>query len=599
MKSIHSKKDIVFNEETEKQSKIIMDPVAWGEKYLRDPDAPGKSLKLRWYQKQIIGTQPEAVDYDENTGKFVFERNKKVYRMARRMGKTVALAVEALWRAFTHSDQKILIITPYKSQVMVIFEKLEKLIGSGIVDGSLKTKRYKSFKLVFTNGSQIQGYTANVAAGARAAESIRGEGANVLIIDEVDYIPDHAIDAIMAIFSERTDAEIIVSSTPSGKRGFYYNICTQAKKLEWEHFHFQYKDSPVYNVKKDKELKDTMTTEGYCHEIMSNFGEEVATVFRHEDIDASLTNYFYKDTDVIVQGKIKKYKGTLNQYNSNNTYIMGVDWNMIFGVAVIILEYIKDEDKYRIWYEHRINKKEMSQTTAVKWIIDFHNTYKMNWIYVDKGYGEVQIELLYAYGKRNPITQLHKIVKPVDFAGNVEIFNNITKKEEKKRLKYFAVNEIHTLLANGLLILPFISDDKDKLVGQLREYRVKSSTKTGEPLFVDENDHFIAALMCSCYGFFKQSDDSSFKKHITNKVIFIKSRNNKFEISRVSNPDEKHKESIFKRLNIKKRGGLIKTSGANIRSANTQRKIIIPRGNSFKRASRNNNVLGARRRNGR
>ena len=539
--------------ETSQELQILTDPILWCEKYLCDPNDPSRSLKLRWYQKKMICAQPKVVDYNEDNKMFVFKENKKVYRLGRRMGKTVVLAAEILWRAFTHGDQKIMVVAPYKTQVNFIFNAMEKLIGNGIVDSALTLRRFKSFHLQFTNGSEIRGFTANVAAGPRAAESIRGAGANMLVIDEVDYIPDKAIDTILAIFTERTDSYLLVSSTPSGRRGFFYNICTFSKSLGWKHFHYKYPESPVYDPDIDAEMKRTLGPEEYKREMLAEFGEEVATVFSHEDINAALEEYYFKDTKI----NDKLVPGTLSQYNYKNTYIMGVDWNLVFGVAVVVLEFIKDEGRYRIWYTKRIGRTtdsnddiKYSQLKAVEWIREFHSKYKMDWIYVDRGYGEVQIELLHAYGLSHPTTNLHKIVKPVDFAGNIEVFDPVTGEKSRKKMKYFAVNQIHTMLSSNMLILPDFKDEKFEIVGQLREFRVKTSQKTGEPIFVGENDHFVSALMCAVIGFFDQSNDPRFKKHITKTYTSVKV----FKYDKVSRqPVEESKlDRFFDKLGVKK-----------------------------------------------
>jgi len=67
-----------FSKEELDLLKVYMDPVAWAEKYLRDPMNPNRPFKLRWYQKKILNSR----------------KRKKVIRAGRRIGKSVTLITE-------------------------------------------------------------------------------------------------------------------------------------------------------------------------------------------------------------------------------------------------------------------------------------------------------------------------------------------------------------------------------------------------------------------------------------------------------------------------------------------------------------------------
>lgn len=45
-------------------------------------------------------------------------------------------------------------------------------------------------------------------------------------MDEVDYMSDADFDTVTTIAAERNDIGIFMSSTPTGKRGKFYEACT-------------------------------------------------------------------------------------------------------------------------------------------------------------------------------------------------------------------------------------------------------------------------------------------------------------------------------------------------------------------------------------
>ena len=56
---------------------------------------------------------------------------------------------------------------------------------------------------------------------------------------------------------------------------------------------------------------------------------------------------------------------------------------------------------------------------AVNMIIQVNDLYKPSWIYVDRGYGDYQLERLHIYGDENPSSGLKNKVK----VGNLKIIS--------------------------------------------------------------------------------------------------------------------------------------------------------------------------------
>jgi replicative DNA helicase len=150
-----------------------------------------------------------------------------------------------------------------------------------------------------------------------------------------------------------------------------------------------------------------------------------------------------------------------------------------------------------------IPRTNFTLTVAVDTIINMDKIHEFDWIYVDKGYGEMQIEQLHLYGKNHPESGFHKKVIGVSFSEKVSVRDPYTKKKDEKDVKPFMVNNSVNLFEKGMLAL----DPKDnQLKEQLEGYRVKSISPTGRPTYSDENEHYVDALNLCMLGFALQYD---------------------------------------------------------------------------------------------
>jgi len=77
-------------------------------------------------------------------------------------GKTVVLAIEAVFRAFTHSHRQVLIVTAYEGQLDEIFNAIDHIcFDSTKIRDSISRVTQKPHKVWFKNGSVISGNVGN------------------------------------------------------------------------------------------------------------------------------------------------------------------------------------------------------------------------------------------------------------------------------------------------------------------------------------------------------------------------------------------------------------------------------------------------------
>jgi len=481
----------------EMEREIRSDPVKWAYWKLKDPK--GNAWKARWYQRMMI--------------KGILSGDRRIAaRMGRRVGKTETMVVFCLWYAFHHKNSRLLVATPYEHQVRLIFMRLQELVRDCEELAASVTITKNPFIASFGNGSKIMGFTAGANAGSQAGASVRGQRADWLFLDEVDYMSRDGIDAVTAIAMEDPKRiGIWVSSTPTGKRDFFYDICTNPD-TGYKAYHFPSKVNPDFDERMEGELRATMTAQGYIHEVEAEFGEETVGVFNKDAVERAKSQFYYSYRELNLYEREQYQKQGLNlddivyygPYTINNPApralrIIGVDWDK-YGAAtqIIVTEFDEVHKKFRVALRSEIPRGDFTFDNAVKRIIELNDIYDPAFIYVDAGSGEYQIEALRLHGRENPYTRLDKKVKRIQFSQTIEIRDPATREIDKKDAKNFMVNQTAILLERDRIILSAFDDMVWK---QMMDYQVIRISQNGKPIYTSENEHALDAFMLTILGF--------------------------------------------------------------------------------------------------
>ena len=472
-----------------KLAKIMRDPVAWAQAFLRTFDPKTGKVgpwKARWYQVEMMTDKSK----------------KRVYRCGRRTGKTETMVVESLFNVCTKRNFRVLIVTPYETQVRLAFMRLNELIQESPVVKSMVVSNTKNpYMIKMSNDSAILGFTTGASSGGGAA-SVRGQRADLIVMDEVDYMSEADFDSVMIIAGERPEIRTVMSSTPTGKRSKFYQACTDPAMGFNEHFHPS-THNPNWCDEMEAEFRATLSDQGYVHEVEAEFGVQNTGVFNKDRVDFAkeIYNYSYQPLDYYQESALKS--GNLAPpdmllYNKNhhapfNRFrTIGVDWDKYAETSsIVVLEFNERLKKFMILKALSVPRSEYSYDLAVKTIIEYNEIYKPAMIYCDRGSGEYQIEQLCIYGKEHPETRLHEKVKGWQFSQNIEVQNPVTGEMTKEPLKPFMVTQLQIAFERDQLV---ISKYDEKLYKQLIDYEVVKIAQNGKPVFTDVNEHFIDAL---------------------------------------------------------------------------------------------------------
>lgn len=292
--------------------------------------------------------------------------------------------------------------------------------------------------------------------------------------------------------------------------------------------------NPGFKKSTEDDFRAEYDEMAYRHEVEADWGESAEGVYPRRYVDAAFLSgkeVAEPDDDIFRVKELSDWDWNKNPVwlSTQSKFVMGVDWDKFgAGPNICVLEIVPadHEDKRfagraRIAFREEIKRSEFVLIEAVERIKFLNGIFKPEWIYVDRGYGEVQVELLHQAGIENPGTGLRHKVKGIAFGGSVEMRDPATKQLVKKEAKPFMVENLRWMLEREMLALP--SSD-DVLWEQLAHYIVMSVSVYGLPRFQMADpkmpDHAHDALLLACLAY-KQNYDELMKKKISRMAIAV------------------------------------------------------------------------------
>lgn len=416
-------------------------------------------------------------------------------------GKTECIVVSMLYHMFTKpgipdtEGFEIVVITPYQSQIDLIFNRMLQLIRSSPVTNNSLRRNVKApiYQIQLHNESVAKGFTAGTKSGGNA-DAVRGQHAHMLVFDEADYLSAGDMDSALSIITNYPSASMWMSSTPSGKREKFYQTCFSPLFKE---FYYSSQVNPMWNSQLEALFKEQLTEIGYKHEVLGEFGEQEEGVFQNVYVQAAKMNYKYGD----------------HQYFNTWTYSIGVDWNDTKnGTTIAVVGFNPAINKFIIVDRQIVSRDGWTQMLACEKIAELNRLWRPAFIYLDAGFGGTQWEVLRKYGfdsavdprkgPNHPDARLKDILKKYDFGSKIEVHDLFTHQPIQKDAKPFLIeNTVRRFEAQDIKM----PDNDEMLERQLLGYIIDRITPTGRPVYKagDETagDHLLDALMLAMVGF--------------------------------------------------------------------------------------------------
>ena len=268
------------------------------------------------------------------------KKNRFVCLLAsRQVGKTTMMTIYCMWIACFQEDQRILIVANKEQTAINIFrrvrlayEMLPNWLKPGVVE-------YGKTSMQLANGSSIGISTTTSDAG-------RGDSCNVLILDELAFIPTNLIEdfwkAVFPIISSSKKSKIFIASTPNGTENLFYNLYTNAVKGEtnWKAERIDWWEVPGRDEAwKEDTQKALGSKEAFQQEFENVFLESGETA-----IDEILFEKLKKECTepewVFEEGNYQMWE----EPNPNNLYAIGVDVSEGVNEAATVVQILDITD---------------------------------------------------------------------------------------------------------------------------------------------------------------------------------------------------------------------------------------------------------------
>ncbi len=475
----------MFSEEELDLLEQSVNPYHWAAKNI-DTKNTNPSTKLfipRWYQEKVGRCSS----------------NRKTIRAGRRVGKTQSIAMSIAHKMLSNEKYYVLAVTPYDSQAEEIYTKLKQIFNN-LLDPYhtivVKAKESPNYEITLKNGSRIRAFTA----GSGGAGQVRGQPANLIYLDEADYLSQKDFNSILAIVLDKPDTEIWATSTPNGEKQMY----KLSKDKAYKEFHFPSFVLPHYSDELDYDLRSQSDEMGYVQEAMAEFSTSKAGVFQKHYVDLCSKIKYTKTQEEVMS------------YRANYIITMGCDWNhQGIGTRIVALAYDKREKLFFILDKATVSKEGWTQTAAMEKIIELNRKYLFDKIYVDRGFGYTQIETLKSFamsqfGKLplgHPDLFLAEIVG-IDFGSKIEVKDPYTGQDVKKDMKPFMVSILSRVIEK--VSIRFDENLDKPILDQLKGYEEKRNV-SGRPTYsaasASVGDHDLDALMLSMLAFNIEYDE--------------------------------------------------------------------------------------------
>lgn len=194
---------------------------------------------------------------------------------SRQVGKSTCTALKVMHRAVYWPGSLILMLSPSQRQSGELLRKCRDAYGAS--DRPVDSETESALTLELTNGSRIVSLPGKES-------TIRGySSVNMLVVDEAAYVPDDLYNAVLPMLAV-SQGQIILLSTPWGKRGFFYEEFVDGEG--WEKYEVPWYKCPRLPRELIEQQKRRRGESWFLSQYECVFLDTETSLFRREDIDA-------------------------------------------------------------------------------------------------------------------------------------------------------------------------------------------------------------------------------------------------------------------------------------------------------------------------
>ena len=382
---------------------------------------------------------------------FLNDKRRKIWISSRQIGKSFTIAGILCYKSLSKKNGLSLCISTGSRAASEIIRKCEqfaeaiKVLSDGEID---YTSSFDSIK--FNNGSRVLSLPSSTDGS-----NLRGYTGNCVCIDEAAYVSHlgNIMNAINPTLSRDDNAELILTTTPAGKNGDFYELYSNAINddnwyVQYTTIHDAINDGLNANLQSLKTLcpdKDVFAQEYEC-QFLSEYGSL---------IDVSLIDYY----DDLPTGNRTDYLGMDIGSKSDRS-------------AIVILRKIGEV----VYLDDIVVLNKMEYNQQLQMVKEIHNINKFNAGYIDEtGIGSAFAEFVKKnvsskingftftgsnktpmYEKLRSLIYEHKLKVNIKFKSIIEKdFKNVQRVvNEAGQVKYIAGHDEngHSDITSGLVL---------------------------------------------------------------------------------------------------------------------------------------------------
>jgi hypothetical protein len=200
----------------------------------------------------------------------------RVVVCGRRFGKTTLSVWEMLAFAWSREKSKVVYLAPTIKQARDIAWRMLKEATRTVSEAN-ETR----LELSLTNGSEIW------LRGTENVESLRGQGIDFLVVDEVASIKNwnETWEEVLRPTLTDTRGQVLFIGTPKGYNHFYDLYMKPHEDTDYISFKFTSYDNPFIPSDELEKAKDEMDEDAFRQEYMAEFRRFVGMVYKEWDMD--------------------------------------------------------------------------------------------------------------------------------------------------------------------------------------------------------------------------------------------------------------------------------------------------------------------------
>ena len=384
----------------------------------------------------------------------------------RQVGKTTLAAIVALHFALANNQTRILIVSAGLRQSIILFNKILHLTETSIPPKALLTHQTRTL-IQFANGSEIVALPCG-----REGSTLRGQTADMAILDEANFIPGIVIESVIRpTLITRPKSRLIMISTPWVRDHPFYEAISKPE-LGFKTYNWPSSVNPLITPEKLERERNTIGE--------YNFNREYNAAFIDDEFSYLPSNLILSCTDGYEQNREPRPGDRLK-----GQYIIGIDFGKHTDhTAIAILE--KTADNLRLVYLNEL-PLETTYTAVIGTVRRLNEAYAFTAGCLDKtGVGE---------GPYEEIKQFMRGMEGVTLTA---------------QMKEDLMGKLKLALEQGRLILP---SDNQQLLIQMTAQQCEP-TKSGNLKFshpTGTHDDQLWSLALATYASQQQQTRPNFK----------------------------------------------------------------------------------------